>query len=339
MDLILYLYPVDLECGPPAQVPNGHYTLINGTRGYQSMVRYSCEEGHVMVGRSDLMCDIDQKWNGPPPRCEPLVCPDPPQILNGFYTIEADAGENLYVVHYECDAQYNLVGPKAIVCSEGVYDQPPPVCREAETNKRPAGGAKIPATSSSSSRPSTHNSTIITTTFKSTSSATNKPNLIAQPGYGDEQEPHNPATGGAAEEEDEDAEDRYDPNAPQHETPQYEDEHYADGGDLGYLPDNGLDHVPSSNSNNEDKPSSTPTNNNKPLVEEVLNNEVAQESVNNIIKHAKPIQNQAELPKSVEAKTKHAGGEPRNLSKLAVPIAIIIIISIQSLHCGQPKNL
>jgi len=314
-----------LECGPPAQVPNGHYTLINGTRGYQSMVRYSCEEGHVMVGRSDLMCDIDQKWNGPPPRCEPLVCPDPPQILNGYYNIEADTGENLYVVNYECDPEYTLVGPKAIVCSEGVYDQPPPVCREADA-KRPMASNKVPA--SAAARPSAaHNSSIITsTTFKSTSTATsnNKPNLIAQPGYGHEQEPAEETVPAAAEEEEEE-EDRYDPNVP-HETPQYEDEHYSDG-DLGYSPDNGLDNVPEDHSNNQKSSTREPQ---KP-VEEVLNNEVAQESVNNIIQHAKPIQNQAELPKSIEAKTKNAGIEPRNLSgiiALGVFAGIILLAGI-----------
>jgi len=124
-----YCIFIDLECGLPAQVPNGQYTLINGTRGYQSTVRYECEEGHVMVGRNDLMCDIDQKWNGPPPRCETLVCPEPPQILNGYYEIVAQT-ENSYQVTYDCSPGFSMIGPYTLTCSEGAYDQPPPVCRE-----------------------------------------------------------------------------------------------------------------------------------------------------------------------------------------------------------------
>ena len=82
-----------------------------------------------MVGRNDLMCDVDQKWNGPPPRCEALVCPEPPQILNGFYDIIAQT-ETSYQVSYECSPGFIMAGPNTLTCAEGAYDQPPPVCRE-----------------------------------------------------------------------------------------------------------------------------------------------------------------------------------------------------------------
>lgn len=92
------------------------------------MVRYSCNEGHAMVGRSDLMCDIDQKWNGPPPRCEALVCPEPPPISNGFGKVVGRA-ENSLRVEYECDPKFTLTGPKQLICTDGSYDQPPPSCK------------------------------------------------------------------------------------------------------------------------------------------------------------------------------------------------------------------
>lgn len=119
---------LDMECGFPAQVPNGHYTFLNGTRGYKSIVRYSCDEGHVMVGRSDLMCDIDQKWNGPPPRCDVLVCPEPPPVPNGASKVIQRTGNSL-TVEYECDPKFTMSGPKRLVCADGSYDQPPPVCK------------------------------------------------------------------------------------------------------------------------------------------------------------------------------------------------------------------
>ncbi|KAK8742165.1 hypothetical protein OTU49_002153 [Cherax quadricarinatus] len=59
-----------LECGPPAPIRNGTYTLVNGTRYYLSIVRYECKAGFVIIGRPDLICDIDERWNGPPPSCE-----------------------------------------------------------------------------------------------------------------------------------------------------------------------------------------------------------------------------------------------------------------------------
>ncbi|CAL4135321.1 unnamed protein product, partial [Meganyctiphanes norvegica] len=59
-----------VECGPPAPIPNGKYLLINGTRQFLSQVQYKCDEGYTLVGRGDLVCDVDERWDGPPPRCQ-----------------------------------------------------------------------------------------------------------------------------------------------------------------------------------------------------------------------------------------------------------------------------
>ena len=47
------------------------------------MVEYVCESGYVAVGRTNLMCDVDERWDGPPPRCDPVYCPEPKPIRNG----------------------------------------------------------------------------------------------------------------------------------------------------------------------------------------------------------------------------------------------------------------
>jgi hypothetical protein len=169
---------IDLECGFPAQIPNGHYTLLNGTRGYQSMVRYSCDEGHVMVGRSDLMCDIDQKWNGPPPRCEAFSCPDPPALVNGGFKIIEQSASSL-VVEYECDPRFTLQGPKRLTCSEGSYDQVPPTCKsKAAAPVPPVGGipSKSKTTAGTTTKKSVETTTarISVTTPQYTSSSTVK---------------------------------------------------------------------------------------------------------------------------------------------------------------------
>ena len=61
---------IDIECGWPARIPSGSYDLVNGTRDYLSAVSYSCADGFQLIGRADLICDVDGRWNGPPPRCE-----------------------------------------------------------------------------------------------------------------------------------------------------------------------------------------------------------------------------------------------------------------------------
>ena len=60
----------DVQCGLPARIPSGSYRLVNNTRHYLSLVSYSCGEGYQLIGRGDLICDVDGRWNGPPPRCE-----------------------------------------------------------------------------------------------------------------------------------------------------------------------------------------------------------------------------------------------------------------------------
>lgn len=59
-----------ISCGYPADISNGEYNLVNDSVGYLSRVIYSCDEGYEMIGRAQLACDIDERWNGPPPRCE-----------------------------------------------------------------------------------------------------------------------------------------------------------------------------------------------------------------------------------------------------------------------------
>lgn len=59
-----------IQCGYPADIANGEYTLVNDSVGYLSRVIYTCDEGYEMIGRAQLACDIDERWNGPPPRCE-----------------------------------------------------------------------------------------------------------------------------------------------------------------------------------------------------------------------------------------------------------------------------
>lgn len=93
-----------------------------------------------MVGRARLVCDIDERWNGPPPRCEPILCHTPPDIPNGRYVMSNNNTIAGTVVEYSCDSRkFKLVGAKKLVCLPiGQYDKLPPVCKE--DTGRPLGG-------------------------------------------------------------------------------------------------------------------------------------------------------------------------------------------------------
>ncbi|KAF2906005.1 hypothetical protein ILUMI_00172 [Ignelater luminosus] len=120
-----------ISCGYPADIANGEYTLVNDSVGYLGRVIYSCDEGFEMVGRAQLACDIDERWNGPPPRCEPILCEPPPGILNGI--VSASDNETLFgtIIEYSCNSGYKLRGASQITCmSNGQYDNVAPVCDE-----------------------------------------------------------------------------------------------------------------------------------------------------------------------------------------------------------------
>lgn len=69
-DDLIFVFPFSgVQCGYPAEIPNGDYRLVNGTVNYLSQVVYTCNEGFQLQGRAELTCDLDERWDGPPPKC------------------------------------------------------------------------------------------------------------------------------------------------------------------------------------------------------------------------------------------------------------------------------
>lgn len=116
---------IDIECGLPASIPHGTYDLINGTVGYLSTVMYRCSDGFEMLGRALLTCDIDERWNGPPPRCEVIECDSlPTDFANGKIIAPNGTffGSKAEVI---CDKDYTIEGSSSILCSGiGQWSEP-----------------------------------------------------------------------------------------------------------------------------------------------------------------------------------------------------------------------
>ncbi|KAF5278300.1 hypothetical protein FQR65_LT03568 [Abscondita terminalis] len=119
-----------ISCGYPADIANGDYVLVNDSIGYLSRVIYTCDEGFEMIGRAQLACDIDERWNGPPPRCEAIQCETPTGILNGI--VSTTDNETVFgtILEYTCNSGYKLIGDKQLTCmANGQYDHLPPTCK------------------------------------------------------------------------------------------------------------------------------------------------------------------------------------------------------------------
>ncbi|KAG5683144.1 hypothetical protein PVAND_012442 [Polypedilum vanderplanki] len=145
-----------IECGLPASIPSGTYELVNSSVGYLSQVAYKCNEGYQMLGRAMLTCDIDERWNGPPPRCEIVECdPLAPNHKNSkvltpngtFYGSKAEI---------QCARGYKLDGPSFITCTaSGQWSGPITSCIEDESIIIKTSTQSVPATTFTRSRTST----------------------------------------------------------------------------------------------------------------------------------------------------------------------------------------
>ncbi|TRY61198.1 hypothetical protein TCAL_01485 [Tigriopus californicus] len=137
-----------LQCGPPADVENAVLSSVNGTRQFKSLIQYECDPGYVMVGRPELMCDVDEKWNGPPPRCEPVYCEEPLSIRNGGFSLSTNSTRFGTVASYYCtSSRHELVGSPKLVCQpDGGWNARPPRCEPIMIKPRPPKLAPKPPT-------------------------------------------------------------------------------------------------------------------------------------------------------------------------------------------------
>lgn len=119
-----------LDCQFPAMIPNGDYKLLNGTTSFQSVVNYYCNDGYQIYGKATLTCDVDERWNGPPPRCEPLLCSAPVPPSNGYVTVTSNITVPGTQATFDCRPGYELVGDQLVTCSQsGSWDNSFPYCR------------------------------------------------------------------------------------------------------------------------------------------------------------------------------------------------------------------
>ena len=119
-----------IDCQMPAMIANGDYKLLNGTTSYLSTVHYFCNDGFQLQGKGTLSCDVDERWNGPPPRCEPLLCPTPEPPANGYVVLSSNMTLSGTQATFDCRAGQDLVGERILTCQpSGSWDSSFPYCR------------------------------------------------------------------------------------------------------------------------------------------------------------------------------------------------------------------
>ncbi|NXS60362.1 CR2 protein, partial [Brachypteracias leptosomus] len=120
-----------LQCPSPPKIKNGQHE----SKGVQvffpgTSVKYSCDPGYVLTGKTTVSCLKSGTWSIPYPRCEGLPCPPPPLIANA--THDAEPGLNFtsgMSVSYSCQPGFSLLGDPSVQCTAwGNWSLPYPHC-------------------------------------------------------------------------------------------------------------------------------------------------------------------------------------------------------------------
>ncbi|KAM7054273.1 complement receptor type 1 [Molossus nigricans] len=124
------------------QLPNGR-VLYPFNLELGAKASFICDEGFQLRGHSASHCVLVGKeslWNSSVPVCERILCPNPPEILNGRHTGKPlDTFPFGKEVTYTCDSHpdrgmnFSLLGESTIRCTNdsegnGVWSSPAPRC-------------------------------------------------------------------------------------------------------------------------------------------------------------------------------------------------------------------
>ncbi|NXJ11507.1 CR2 protein, partial [Odontophorus gujanensis] len=127
---LTFALPVVLQCPSPPNITHGHYNSEDVKVFVPGMsVRYNCDPGYVLTGKTAVTCLTSGVWSIPYPRCEALPCPPPPTIAHGIH--DAELGANFtsgMSVNYSCQTGFSLLGDPSVWCMEGRWSLPYPRC-------------------------------------------------------------------------------------------------------------------------------------------------------------------------------------------------------------------
>uniref|UniRef100_A0A8B9KWB7 Complement factor H like 4 n=1 Tax=Astyanax mexicanus TaxID=7994 RepID=A0A8B9KWB7_ASTMX len=124
------------RCELPADIPNAHFVLMNGTDFvFGNTIKYICNEGYKMGSLIDTRTCLAGGWSNHLPQCEEVSCLPPATegnvIVDGFsdYSSRFRYGHR---VQFACDSPaLKLVGLKEVTCqANGEWNGPLPTCEE-----------------------------------------------------------------------------------------------------------------------------------------------------------------------------------------------------------------
>lgn len=82
---------VPVRCSKPSGIERGYVSGTNYSFG--AMVAYSCDKGFLIRGEKRRTCKANGEWGGVLPVCQPVSCPFPPPLKNGFIQVRCSSSQ------------------------------------------------------------------------------------------------------------------------------------------------------------------------------------------------------------------------------------------------------
>ena len=121
-----------IKCRAPNEILHGKY--LGDSREFGSKIDYICDEGYQLDGPTQRTCNGN--WTGSEPRCNALLCPDPPIVEHGMY--DGDARQVGVVISVTCHEGYELAedNHQTITCQKDqTWTKPLPACQKITCDK------------------------------------------------------------------------------------------------------------------------------------------------------------------------------------------------------------
>ncbi|XP_049590083.1 complement decay-accelerating factor [Syngnathus scovelli] len=133
-----------MDCGEPKPQPNMIFDTSAGTL-FGDTIKVTCEKGYEISGTSYKQC-YPMGWVGKS-KCHIITCNKPAEVSNGNHSWNSqDRPTYGQTIVYNCDEGYTLIGNDSIRCHDmGVYDSPPPECKNVSATLSPSTTAAAAA--------------------------------------------------------------------------------------------------------------------------------------------------------------------------------------------------
>ncbi|XP_054912852.1 membrane cofactor protein-like [Poeciliopsis prolifica] len=106
-----------VKCLQPSGIAKGTFKPVKEDYAYREVVEYSCNNGYVLNGSTQIICEKNEKFEPSPPSCIWVECKDP--MIPNAERIDGSPPPYRHKasVIYNCKHGYRMIGQGSLTCN------------------------------------------------------------------------------------------------------------------------------------------------------------------------------------------------------------------------------